>query len=81
MKNVRIRSVTASGAAVERERDSDADPQVAYNLKQSLYRPKWFQKFATPIFRDSRHMKAVIFSILLTGRLYSPENIPGSHFY
>jgi len=28
----------------------------------------------------NRHMKAVSLSALRTGRLYPPENIPGTHF-
>ena len=33
-----------------------------------------------PIFQDIRHMKAVRLSALRTGHLYTPVNIPGTHF-
>ena len=32
-------------------------------------------------FQDIRHMKVVRLSALRTGRLYSPENTPGTHFF
>ena len=45
-----------------------------------LYNPWGFQEVEAPRFYDSRHMKVVRLSALRTGRLYSPENIPGTHF-
>jgi hypothetical protein len=33
-----------------------------------------------PGFLDSRHMKVVMLSALHTGRLYSPGDIPATHF-
>jgi hypothetical protein len=33
-----------------------------------------------PRFLDSRHLKVVRLSALRTGRVYSPGNIPGTHF-
>ena len=52
---------------------------MLWEVKQSLYRPWWFQEVEAPRFRDSRYMK-VVSSALRTGRLYPPGNIPGSHF-
>jgi hypothetical protein len=46
----------------------------------SLDIPGGFQKFEDKIFQDSRHMKVVRLSALRPGRLYSPGNIPGTHF-
>jgi hypothetical protein len=42
--------------------------------------PWGFQEVEAPRFHDSRHMKVVKLSALRTGRLYSQENIPGTHF-
>jgi hypothetical protein len=39
---------------------------------QAYYRPRGFQEFEAPRFRDSRHMKLVR-SALRTGRLYPPR--------
>jgi hypothetical protein len=39
-----------------------------------------FQKTETPRVLDNRHMKVVVLSALRTGRLYTPGNIPGTHF-
>jgi hypothetical protein len=33
-----------------------------------------------PRFQDNQHMKVVRLSVLPTGRLYPPENIPVTHF-
>jgi len=38
------------------------------------------QEIEAPRFRDIRHTKVVRLSALRTGRLYPPENIPGTHF-
>ena len=38
------------------------------------------QEGEAPTFQDSRHMKMVRLSVLRTGRLYPPGNIPGTHF-
>jgi hypothetical protein len=45
-----------------------------------LYSPIGFQEVEAPRFQDNRHMKVVRLSALHTGRLYSPGNIPGTHF-
>ena len=47
----------------------------------SLDRPWGFQEAEAPRFQDNRHMKVVRLSELRTGRLYPPENIPGTHFF
>ena len=39
-----------------------------------------FQEVEAPTFQDNWHMKVVRLSDLRTGRIYSPENIPGTHF-
>jgi hypothetical protein len=39
-----------------------------------------FQEVEAPTFLDNRHMKVVRLSVLRTGRLYPPGNIPGTHF-
>jgi hypothetical protein len=49
-------------------------------VKQSHYRPGESQEVEAPRFQDNRHMKVVRLSALRTGRLYSPRNIPGTHF-
>jgi hypothetical protein len=38
------------------------------------------RRFRLPEFSDNRHMNVVWLSVLRTGRLYSPEKIPGTHF-
>jgi len=48
--------------------------------KQSLYRLGGFQDFEAPKFRDSRQMKAVKLPDLLTGHLYLPGIVAGTHF-
>jgi hypothetical protein len=50
------------------------------NLVQAYYGPKDFQEYEALKFQDNRHMKVVKLSILHTGRLYPPGNIPGTHF-
>jgi hypothetical protein len=45
-----------------------------------LDRPRGFQEVEAPRFQDNRQMKVVGLSALRTGRLYSPGNIPGTHF-
>jgi hypothetical protein len=52
-------------------------------VKQSitgLDRPLVFKEVEAPRFQDSRHMKVVRLSALRTGRLYTPEDIAGTHF-
>jgi len=39
-----------------------------------------FQEFEAPRFQDNRHMKVVWLSAISTGRLYTPGNIPVTHF-
>jgi hypothetical protein len=43
-------------------------------------RPLGFQQVEAIRFIDNRHIKMVRLSALRTGRLYSPGNIPGTHF-
>jgi len=45
-----------------------------------LDRPWWFQEDEAPRFQNNRYMKMISLSALRTGRLYSPGNIPGTHF-
>ena len=45
-----------------------------------LDKARRFQEAEDPIFQDNRHMKVVRLSALRTGRLYTPGNIPGTHF-
>jgi len=47
---------------------------------QAYYRPIGFQEAEAPRYLDNWHMKMVRLSALRTGRLYSPGNIPGTHF-
>ena len=47
---------------------------------QGYYRPWGFQEVETPRFRDIRYTKVVRLSAVSTGHLYSPGNIPGTHF-
>jgi len=44
---------------------------------QVYYMPRGFQEVEAPKFRDDRHI-TVRLSALLTGRLYTPGNIPGT---
>jgi hypothetical protein len=50
---------------------------IKSNAITGLDGPCGFQKAEAPRFQDSRHMKVVRLSALLTGRLYPPGNIPG----
>jgi hypothetical protein len=50
------------------------------NPMTGLGRPSGFQNVESPRFQDNRHMKEVRLSALRTGRLYTPGNIPGTHF-
>ena len=53
------------------------------HVKQSLYRPWWFQKVEVPSFPDSRQMKVVRLPALSTGHLYpppTPGNISGTQY-
>ena len=45
-----------------------------------LDKPRVLQEFEALRFQDNRHMKVVRLSALRTGRIYSPGNIPGTHF-
>ena len=47
---------------------------------QAYCRPREFQEVESSRFQDTRHMKTVKVSVLRTGRLYPPGNIPGTHF-
>ena len=49
-------------------------------VQQSLNRPCGLQEVEAPIFRDSRYMKVVRFSDLLTDRLYPLGNIPDPRY-
>jgi len=49
-------------------------------LVQNYYRPIRFQKVEAPRFLNSQHIKVIRLSALRTSRLYSPGNIPGTHF-
>ena len=51
-----------------------------YHIITGLDRPCGFKECEAPRFQNNRHMKAVRLSALRTGRLYSPGNIPGTHF-
>jgi hypothetical protein len=42
--------------------------------------PWGFQEFEALRFQDSLNMKLVSLSALHTGRLYTSQNIPGTHF-
>jgi hypothetical protein len=56
---------------------------VKVKLKQSLYslgQALEFQEFEASTFRDNRHMNVKRLSVLSTGHLNPPENIPGTHF-
>ena len=52
---------------------------VKSNPITCLDRPWGFQEVEAPRFQDNRHMKVVRLA-LCTGCLYSPGNIPGTHF-
>jgi len=45
-----------------------------------LDRPRRLQEAQAASFQDSRHINVVRLSALRTGRLYPPENTPGTHF-
>ena len=56
--------------------------KVKVKVKESHYRPGQAPSVPAgwaPRVQDSQHMK-VVRSALRTGRLYSPENTPGTHF-
>jgi hypothetical protein len=42
--------------------------------------PEDSRRLKLPDFKTNGHMKVVRLSVLRTGRLYSPENIPGTQF-
>ena len=62
--------------------------QVAFALRalgisvplQTSTGPKLSRRLRLPRFPDNRNMKVAILSVLRTGRLYPPWNIPGTHF-
>ena len=54
--------------------------KITSNPITGLDWPKGFQEVEDPIFQDIRHMKVVKLSVLSTGRLYPPGNIPSTHF-
>jgi hypothetical protein len=45
-----------------------------------LDRPGWCQEIEGLRYQDNRHIKVVRLSALLTGRLYPPESVHGTHF-
>ena len=47
---------------------------------QAFYRHWGFQAVQAPRFHDNRHMNVVRLSVLCTGCLCLPRNIPGTHF-
>jgi hypothetical protein len=49
-------------------------------LVQASYRLRELQEVEAYRFWDSRHMTVVRLSVLRTGRLYPPGNIPGTYF-
>jgi hypothetical protein len=56
-------------------------PQPQYLITGSkMDRPLGFQEVGALRFLDNRHMKAVRLSALRTDRLYTPGNIPVTHF-
>ena len=70
-------------ARVLKEEKSGEIEKLRVKAKQSLYshgEALSVQEVEAPRLHDNRHMKAVRMSVLLTGRFYSPGNIPGTHF-
>jgi len=57
----------------EQQHDTHTGSHYSEKVKQSHYRPYWFQEVDVPRFQDIRHMKVVRLSALRTGRLYSQE--------
>jgi hypothetical protein len=55
--------------------------KVISNPITRLDRPWGFQEVKATRFHDNRHTNVVRLSALGTGRLYPPENIPGTHFF
>jgi len=47
---------------------------------EAYYRTIMFWRVEASRFLDNLHMKVAKLSVLRTGRLYSPGNIPGTHF-
>jgi len=45
-----------------------------------LDRSRGFQEVEAFTFLDNQHMKVLRLSVLGTGRLYLPVNIPGTHY-
>jgi len=59
----------------------DAVILIDKKVKQSHYRPgQALSRHEALGFKDIQHMKVVKLSALRTDRLYSPGNIPGTHF-
>jgi hypothetical protein len=57
----------------------NCDTMFCQKVKQTLYKPRGFRKAEAPRFPDNRHMNVKSLSALNTGRIYPPENIPGTH--
>jgi len=60
--------------------DKSSRGQLQNKVKQSLDRQRKFQEVWGPWFQESRQVKVVRLTVLRTGRIYSPGNIPGTHF-
>ena len=74
-----------SAGGMSTYRDSSCSAQAGGKGKatpvQACYKPIALQEVEVPRFQDKRQMKVVRLSALRTGRLYPPENIPGTHFH
>jgi hypothetical protein len=55
------------------------DSYASYPIT-GLDRSLGIQEVVAPRFQDNRHMKVVRLTALSIGRLYTPEDIPGTHF-
>jgi hypothetical protein len=79
--NVKLQSQTLVGAAKHRRLVTS---EAKYFFKSysitGVNRALGFQESEALSFQENRHMKVIWLSALRTGRLYSPENIPGTHF-
>ena len=78
-------SLLLSEPPISREMGSEHSisdtPFIWVDTEQQTQRTWGFQEVEAPRFQDSRHMKVVCLSALIVGRLYPPENIPGTNFY